>query len=71
MEPKDEPNPWIGVAVRFAFGAVFGALIGLGWFAHAADDGPPVWFWMGLGAVLCGILAAKMGDDFWHNITSW
>ncbi len=71
MEPGDESNPWIGFAVRFAFGAVFGALIGLSWFAYASDTNLPLWFWMGLGSILCGFLAAKLGDDFWHNITWW
>jgi len=71
MEPGDEPNPLIGLAVRFFFGAVFGALVGLGWFAYAHGHGMPLWFWIVVPGILCGILAARFGDDFWQHITWW
>lgn len=70
MEPGHEPNPWIGFAVRFSFGACFGALVGLGWFAYS-DGTLPIWFWIVSAAMLCGILAARYGDDFWQNLSSW
>jgi hypothetical protein len=71
MEPGDEPNTLLGFAVRFFFGAVFGALMGLGWFAYSGGDAMPLCLWMMIPAILCGILAARFGDDFWHNLTNW
>ena len=69
MQPGDEPNRLVGIAVRFFFGAVFGALVGLGWFAYSGGGGMSLWLWMVIPAILCGILAARFGDDFWHNLT--
>ena len=73
MRSGDEPNPWIGVAVRFFFGACFGAMVGLGWLAISRTTVLPVWAWIASPALLCGLLAAYFGDTFWENLTalSW
>ena len=68
---EKEPNPFIGVAVRFFFGAVAGALLGLGWFAYSGGLGLSVVFWLAVPALLCGLLAAWLGDTFWENLIWW
>ncbi len=68
---EEEHDLWAGRAVRFVFGAVFGALVGLGAYAYADESARGAWVWI-VGAVLiCGILAAVLKDDFWRSIAEW
>lgn len=57
-------------AVRFVCGAVLGIGLGFGAWVHSLPDAaPPVVFAIVAGtSVVCGLLAAFLGDRFW---TEW
>ncbi len=58
--------------VRFGCGAFFGILVGLAVAMHIVRPG-----WHAIVVVVvvtpvCGLLAAKLGDTFWHFVlNSW
>lgn len=69
--PEDPPE-WAAAAVRFTFGAVFGAVLGASAFFFIDWK---FWYWsvavvVGVG-VVCGALAAKYGDGFWERVQGW
>jgi hypothetical protein len=68
-EPKDRMH-WIGVLVRAFFGALLGLGVGLSliwwWF-----DAGPWWIVVPASVVICAVLSARYGDDFWTNVKDW
>lgn len=66
---EEEHNPWIGRAVRFFCGAAFGALVGLGWVSSDSTD--PSWTPVLAAAILFGIAAALLKDEFWAHLYWW
>ena len=65
----EENNPWIGRAVRFVCGAAFGALVGLTWLS--AESADLSWKTVLAAAILFGILAAMLKDEFWEHLHWW
>jgi hypothetical protein len=67
MKPfDDEPAPVIGFLVRFFFGALFGAVASF----VAMESGPDwtgMYITMSAASVICGLLAAFFGDEFWKK----
>ena len=59
--------------VRFFCGGLIGVFIGFGWWHYFGVDGNPTQNWMIFGGAvaLCGLLAARFGDDFWSSILPW
>jgi hypothetical protein len=54
--------------VRFGCGTLFGLIIGFVWAIQSALDFAVSWILLPLAlALVCGFLAAKYGDDFWHK----
>jgi hypothetical protein len=62
------PNPgWIRFVVHGLIGAFLGACVGAALWAFIFIDTPyGVWVLIGM-AILCGLLAAVLGDRFWHS----
>ncbi len=69
----DDPRDPVTFAVRFACGAVLGALVGAGaWVQSFPDASLPTALLIVSGAsVGCGLLAAKLGDRFWTDVVRW
>jgi hypothetical protein len=70
MKPPP-PLGWTGFFVQFFFGAIFGAIMGavvLGHSPHAGSpSSTPALFYIGIGALACGLFAGFCGDDFWRG----
>ena len=67
----DQPNDFWSRAIRFVFGALFGAFLALGYFLYYSDTSlfHGLGLLGGLGMVLlCGLASAAVGDDFWENL---
>ena len=68
--PRDRFEFW----VRFAFGAVFGPIVGLLFLWWIVPDATIGWLVASCSAVLFGVAAALWGDRFWHfllGLFSW
>ena len=68
-----EPFDWVGFLVQFFFGAVFGAVIGLGAWTKASNASSMTLdaglHFMGIGALFVGMLAGLFGDRLWKTIS--
>ncbi len=68
---KNEPDR-LEKGIRFGCGGLLGAAIG---FLFVIDWLPVsygrVLAACGVGAVVCGMLATKHGDRFWHALRTW
>lgn len=65
-----DPNAdlrWVGPTVQFVCGAVVGALTGFGIFNYWFDAGSGSWMYIVATALVCGTLAAILGDRFWEE----
>jgi len=66
-EPDDHEK-----AVRFGCGALFGVfLVTLGALKGLSLFFDSVWITGAMVAAICGFLALKYGDAFWHFIAGW
>ena len=69
--PKTTKRDWAAFWVHFVFGAVLGAVIGLGIWSRPAvglyDSGRAGLFCIGGGAMIGGLLAGFGGEDFWAS----
>ena len=65
----EEIHPWIGFTVRFLFGAALGALMCALWTVNYGEGFfvTPVL----LAAILFGLAAAFIRDEFWSGIGEW
>jgi hypothetical protein len=68
---------WLGFAVQFVCGAILGGVLGFYWWAKSSyalstSTLPGVLF-IGGGALLVGLIAACLRDDFWLSFSykSW
>ena len=66
---------WSSFKAHFVFGAIVGAIIGVGWWLKSPDassasarDGLP--YIIG-GALIVGLVAAFLGEFFWRRISDW
>lgn len=65
FDPDQDPGPE-GRLIRFVFGAVAGAVMGV-WHTY----GEPHWvLTAAIAALLCGLLAMLFGDRFWRFLLS-
>ena len=66
---ENERINWQVFCLRFFFGAIFGALIGVYGWAHLADG--TSWFLgaicIGIGALIAGLCAGYYGEEFWES----
>ncbi|MDB6174153.1 MAG: hypothetical protein JWL59_3464 [Chthoniobacteraceae bacterium] len=69
------PFDWVGFVVHFFFGALVGAAAGFGAWAkspHASSVSmTPGFYYIGLGALICGLIAGWWGDHFWTGFCEW
>lgn len=71
----DEMNDFTSKAIRFVFGALFGAFLALGAFLRGWGmrygwdmmHGRGLLITLGL-VLFCGLGAAQAGDSFWENL---
>lgn len=59
-------------SIRLGCGFAFGLIVGFFWMAEAVMDswGLPAAIIFVI-AIICGVLAMKQGDSFWHSLRSW
>jgi hypothetical protein len=68
---------WFGFAAQFVFGAVLGAVLGFRWWAKSSYSMSPSLvpgiLFMGGGAIVFGVIAGSLRDDFWRGFRerSW
>ncbi len=60
MGEQSEDNWLIGVVVRFVCGGIFGVFVGV-----ALWSGDGAWVAVAGTSLVCAILAAVLGDNFW------
>jgi hypothetical protein len=67
----DEPS--LGEsAVRFGCGSLFGLALGVSIALYFLDLGTAACVVViAVTAVTCGVLAWRLGDDFWHLLSDW
>lgn len=69
------PFDWSGFVVHFVFGAPFGAIVGFAMWGKSSftesTSMTPGWFFIGGGALVCGLIAGFLGDRFWQGIGDW
>ncbi|MCH9648313.1 MAG: hypothetical protein K0U98_08745 [Deltaproteobacteria bacterium] len=57
--------------VSFGCGALFGIFVGIGFGLDYVSSTPTFLAMIVAGSLICGILAAVLGDSFWHKFSSW
>jgi hypothetical protein len=58
--------------VRFGCGVLFGLVLGVIVAFQFPLDTAVGWFVvLAVLGLVCGFLAAKYGDEFWHSLTDW
>ncbi len=70
---QSEPNHrvhWVGILVRWFFGALLGLAVGLSLIWWWSNPGP-WWLIVPASTVICAVLAARYGDDFWTTVKDW
>ncbi len=69
---KDYKRDWAHFWVHFMFGFVFGGIIGLGLFSRSpwvsSPSLLPLILFVGVSAMVVGLLAGVYGDDLWISI---
>ena len=70
MDDEDKPRDAGEAAIRFGCGAVFGFAAFGGLLYTIGDGGFDLWFPLA-AAFLCGALALRYGDKFWHDLADW
>ena len=62
---------WFEFGVRFFFGAIFGVIVGAVVLTESPHVGASSWepaaAYCSIGALICGVLAGVLGDEFWTN----
>jgi hypothetical protein len=73
--PNWPPKDFAHFCIHGLCGLVMGAVLGLGAYtqssARYATDFTPLFLYMGIGALIFGILAGFYGDELWKSIKSW
>jgi hypothetical protein len=70
-DPHDEPDAASGRRVRFVCGALLGLLFGLWLHLYVGPFGLLFAVVVATGsATVCGVLAVRYGDAFWHSVMS-
>lgn len=67
MKPEGQESR----TVSFGCGALFGIFVGIGFGLEYVSSMPTFLAIIAVGSLVCGILAAALGDSFWHKFTSW
>jgi hypothetical protein len=67
MTSDDPPTDWFEFWVRFIFGAIAGALIGIWIWLRAFTFISLGWIAIPVGALVFGFIAAWCGDRFWRS----
>ena len=69
----DGPPPdGLEKGIRFGCGFLFGGLILFFAFARVFySTASPFWITVGVGALICGLLAIRYGDRFYHGILNF
>lgn len=70
MDKDRKGIDWLGVIVRFVFGAALGAGVGFLVWIYAGDPYGPCRWHVLAGAGALGMLSAIYGDRFWMGIAS-
>lgn len=72
IEPEKEPFSFLTFAVRFICGAIFGALLGLGWIGYSGTEpGAVLILEMLVPAVIVGLITALTTDDLLESLADW
>ena len=69
MSDKQEFN-WIAFCIHFVLGLIFGAIVGFFvWIKTPyTESGWAGFCYIGVGGLIFALLAAFIGDDFWHRL---
>jgi hypothetical protein len=68
---RDEPDR-LEKGIRFGCGGLFGAVIGFFFIIEFhPDSSGGIALACVAGAVICGALAMRYGDPFWHGLKDW
>jgi hypothetical protein len=66
---------WTRFVVHFVCGGLAAALLGFGMWAKSADapsaSGMSGFIYIGGAALVCGMIAGCIGDDFWRKLGGW
>jgi hypothetical protein len=71
MDDRPPPDA-LEKGIRFGCGFSFGGVILFFALArHFFNTASPFWISVGLGALVCGLLAIRYGDSFYHGILAF
>jgi hypothetical protein len=70
LSNENKPDK-LEMGIRFGCGGLLGAAIGFSFIIELFPNRYAIFVFCIAGAMLCGLLAMRYGDRFWHIIKDW